>query len=190
MYQTGGTIKETIELVQRHEYVLPAIQREFVWKPEQIQRLFDSLMQGYPFGTFLLWRVEAEEQQPIQVLRLSCATITNGTTRIALRLPLQNRSRHRGARRSAAPHRLEHRALRFDGRQAAGSGGAIPTRFPLRHLYLDLLASTEPNEEGDRYRFEFLTQQQIEQADPSTTCWFKVGDILTMESGPECSLAQ
>ena len=60
MYQTGGTIKETIDLVQRHEYVLPAIQREFVWQPEQIQRLFDSLMQGYPFGTFLLWRVEAE----------------------------------------------------------------------------------------------------------------------------------
>ncbi len=48
MYQTGGTIKEAIELVQRHEYVLPAIQREFVWKPEQIQRLFDSLMQGWP----------------------------------------------------------------------------------------------------------------------------------------------
>ena len=60
MYQTGGTIKETIDLVQRHEYVLPAIQREFVWKPEQIQRLFDSLMQGYPFGTFLLWRVQPE----------------------------------------------------------------------------------------------------------------------------------
>jgi hypothetical protein len=29
--------------------VLPAIQREFVWKPEQIEKLFDSLMQGYPF---------------------------------------------------------------------------------------------------------------------------------------------
>ena len=29
MYQTGGTIKETIELVQKHEYVILAIQREF-----------------------------------------------------------------------------------------------------------------------------------------------------------------
>ena len=37
MYQTGGAIKEAIELVQSHKYVLPAIQREFVWKPEQIQ---------------------------------------------------------------------------------------------------------------------------------------------------------
>jgi len=48
LYQTGETIKSTIEQVQHHEFVLPAIQREFVWKPEQIQRLFDSLMQGIP----------------------------------------------------------------------------------------------------------------------------------------------
>ena len=58
MYQTGGTIKETLQAIQQSKYVLPAIQREFVWKPEQIARLFDSLMQGYPFGTFLFWKVE------------------------------------------------------------------------------------------------------------------------------------
>lgn len=53
MYQTGGTIKETLEAIQQAKYVLPAIQREFVWKPEQIARLFDSLMPSYPFGNFL-----------------------------------------------------------------------------------------------------------------------------------------
>jgi uncharacterized protein with ParB-like and HNH nuclease domain len=58
MYQTGGTIADTLKGVQTNIYVLPAIQREFVWKPEQITRLFDSLMQGYPFGTFLYWKVE------------------------------------------------------------------------------------------------------------------------------------
>src|SRR5258708_14124056 len=59
MSQTGGTIKETLQAIQQSKYVLPAIQREFVWKPEQIERLFDSLMQGYPFGTFLFWKVDA-----------------------------------------------------------------------------------------------------------------------------------
>src|SRR5258708_3257321 len=58
MSQTGGTIKETLQAIQQSKYVLPAIQREFVWKPEQIAKLFDSLMQGYPFGTFLFWKVE------------------------------------------------------------------------------------------------------------------------------------
>ena len=58
MYQTGNTISATLDAVHRHDLVLPAIQREFVWRPEQICRLFDSLMQGYPFGTFLYWRVD------------------------------------------------------------------------------------------------------------------------------------
>src|SRR5690606_28475965 len=42
------------------EYVLPAIQREFVWSPAQIERLFDSIMRGYPIGSFLFWNVERE----------------------------------------------------------------------------------------------------------------------------------
>ena len=60
MYQTGHTIEKTLDQIHRHDLVLPAIQREFVWRPEQIGRLFDSLMQGYPFGTFLYWQVGAE----------------------------------------------------------------------------------------------------------------------------------
>ena len=61
MYQSGLTIKYALEAVSKNLYVLPAIQREFVWKPDQICRLFDSLMQGYPFGTFLFWKVEPEK---------------------------------------------------------------------------------------------------------------------------------
>ena len=48
MYKPGGTIAEALGRIQNKSYVLPAIQREFVWKPEQIERLFDRLMQGYP----------------------------------------------------------------------------------------------------------------------------------------------
>jgi hypothetical protein len=58
MYQTGGSIRDTLQTIQNNRFVLPAIQREFVWSPEQIARLFDSIMQGYPFGTFLFWKVE------------------------------------------------------------------------------------------------------------------------------------
>ncbi|EKF8806106.1 DUF262 domain-containing protein, partial [Enterococcus faecalis] len=41
------TIKNLIKKIDNNEYVLPALQREFVWKPEQIERLFDSIMKGY-----------------------------------------------------------------------------------------------------------------------------------------------
>ena len=46
MYNMGGSIADALRRIQRNEYVLPAIQREFVWWPEQIEMLFDSLMQG------------------------------------------------------------------------------------------------------------------------------------------------
>ena len=60
MYKPGGTIAAALGRIQQNSYVLPAIQREFVWKFEQIERLFDSLMQRYPFGTFLFWKIDPQ----------------------------------------------------------------------------------------------------------------------------------
>ena len=54
------SIKEIIEGIRRNKFLLPAIQREFVWTEEQITNFFDSLMRGYPFGTLLFWRIEPE----------------------------------------------------------------------------------------------------------------------------------
>ncbi|MGO1041101.1 DUF262 domain-containing protein [Clostridioides difficile] len=47
------TIREVIDRIRSNKIYLPAIQRKFVWKSEQIERLFDSIMRGYPIGTFL-----------------------------------------------------------------------------------------------------------------------------------------
>jgi uncharacterized protein with ParB-like and HNH nuclease domain len=57
-FQTPLTIKRVIENIHREKYLLPAIQREFVWGTDQIERLFDSLRQGYPVGSFLFWNVK------------------------------------------------------------------------------------------------------------------------------------
>jgi hypothetical protein len=43
-----------------HEFWLPAIQRKFVWKGDQICELFDSVMREYPIGSFLVWRTKNE----------------------------------------------------------------------------------------------------------------------------------
>jgi hypothetical protein len=39
---------------------LPNIQRPFVWKPEQIYELFDSIMREYPIGTLLVWKTTSD----------------------------------------------------------------------------------------------------------------------------------
>lgn len=60
-YQTALTIAEVINDIHRKKYLLPAIQREFVWNTNQIERLFDSLMRDYPISSFLFWGVDKEK---------------------------------------------------------------------------------------------------------------------------------
>ena len=52
-YQTT-TIAETLNRINKDLFI-PAIQRPFVWLPEDITLLFDSLMRGYPIGGFMFW---------------------------------------------------------------------------------------------------------------------------------------
>jgi uncharacterized protein with ParB-like and HNH nuclease domain len=59
-FETPISVGEAINFINERKYVLPAIQREFVWKPEQSIRLFDSLLTGYPIGSFLFWTVKPE----------------------------------------------------------------------------------------------------------------------------------
>ena len=39
---------------------IPKFQRDFVWNKEQTARLIDSLIKGYPIGTFILWKTKEE----------------------------------------------------------------------------------------------------------------------------------
>jgi hypothetical protein len=41
-------------------YVLPAIQRPYVWKEAQIVKLFDSIMRNYPLGSLMVWRTRKD----------------------------------------------------------------------------------------------------------------------------------
>lgn len=184
MFSPGDTIKETIEAIQKHQYVLPAIQREYVWKPEQIAKLFDSLMQGYPVGTLLLWRVEAANAEkynfydfvrayherdnphcePLPVQRSDLTAVLDGQQRLtAMNIGL------------TGSLSLKDKYKRKNNANA----------YPARKLYLNLIHEQIADEEGAIYRFEFLTQAQIAAADTETNCWFCVADILSMESGPD-----
>jgi hypothetical protein len=39
---------------------LPRFQREFVWDKEQSGRLIDSILKGFPIGTFIFWKTKEE----------------------------------------------------------------------------------------------------------------------------------
>ena len=59
-FQRPITIEKALLRIESREYVLPGIQREFIWSTDQICQLFDSLMRGYPISSFLFWKVDAD----------------------------------------------------------------------------------------------------------------------------------
>ena len=65
-YETAITIKKAVDHIRKRHYVLPSIQREFVWDTGQIETLFDSLMRDYPISTFLFWKVDKKKIKDFQ----------------------------------------------------------------------------------------------------------------------------
>lgn len=45
--------------------LIPDLQRPYVWTPNQVSLLVDSLIRGWPFGTLLMWKVGQGELQSI-----------------------------------------------------------------------------------------------------------------------------
>lgn len=48
-------LEKLIKLVEKKHIAVPEFQRGFVWKNAQVKKLFDSLINQYPVGSFILW---------------------------------------------------------------------------------------------------------------------------------------
>jgi len=48
--------EELVADIKRGYIKLPKFQRDFVWTIEQTAELLDSIIKGYPIGTFILWK--------------------------------------------------------------------------------------------------------------------------------------
>lgn len=182
MYKPGGTIAAALSRIQQTNYVLPAIQREFVWKPEQIERLFDSLMQGYPFGTFLFWKVDPSMSGNFKFYDF----VLNYHQRDAAHCPeLPALHNHAVTAVLDGQQRLTALNIGLRGSMAIKQPNkwwTNPDAFPKRMLRLNLLASLEPDENGIVYDFHFLDDEQA--ARNHETLWFRVPEILGMKNGP------
>src|SRR4051812_22275505 len=64
------TAMEAVEYVAADRFLLPGIQRNFVWRPRQITALFDSILRGYPIGSVLLWRTRPSDHPQLRFRRL------------------------------------------------------------------------------------------------------------------------
>lgn len=48
-------IEQILDKIDENQLFIPAFQREFVWKRDNVKNLIDSLIKDYPIGTMLVW---------------------------------------------------------------------------------------------------------------------------------------
>lgn len=181
-------LKEAMQKITQNEIYLPAIQRKFVWGPDRIENLFDSIMRGYPIGTFLFWFVKAgakdnytfykfiqdfherdrpwNELAPKPDLRDEFIGVLDGQQRLnSMYVALQG----------------SHASRRKHGRWIDDNA------FPQRFLYIDLFYEPHQEEENDvEYEFSFLTIDAAQaQTESGEKFWFRVKDVIGWDTtGP------
>ncbi|GGM40454.1 hypothetical protein GCM10011351_28280 [Paraliobacillus quinghaiensis] len=61
MYQPDPqsiTFSTLIHDIDKGIIKIPQFQRDFVWSKEQSAKLLDSIIKGYPIGTFIVWETD------------------------------------------------------------------------------------------------------------------------------------
>jgi hypothetical protein len=172
-----------LERVHQRQYLLPAIQRRFVWDREQIVRLVDSLMRGYPIGSFLLWDVTPDDARAFRFYdfvthyherdapHAAEAPVPEGRGVVAVldgqqRLTALNIAAY-GTHAEAVPR------LWWNN----------PGKYPVTRLHLNLI--DDRNRLDLTYNLAFMEDARIrdEAARDGADKWFPVGDILDFDNG-------
>lgn len=193
MFVEAQTIVSALDAIKQRQLVLPAIQREFVWQERKITALFDSLMRGYPIGTFLFWLVSDE-------------TVKAHTFYGFLR-EYDPRGNGKFSPRIDHLHVSDSRYAVLDGQQRLtslyiGLSGSHTIKQPRKHwdnpdafrkrfLYLDVkrTGDTPEDDSGDdetgeteQFIFRFRTAEQAQsENDSGKHHWIKVSDALGID---------
>ena len=117
-------------------YWLPNIQRPFVWKEEQIERLYDSILREYPIGTLLVWKTKSKIKRR--------KFIDNYTPTISLS-------------DFYVPQDESQKMLVLDGQQRMQSLfiGLLGS-YSKKELYLNILSGELVAPEDIKYEFKFI----------------------------------
>ncbi|PSQ34209.1 hypothetical protein BRD08_10350, partial [Halobacteriales archaeon SW_10_66_29] len=192
MYDQRVTINDAVRQVQNENYLLPAIQREIVWERDQITDLFDSVLQGYPIGTFLYWDLKDENRDEYTMYGFIKHFIT--TTKY-----VDTDAQTRNSK--VKPDGAGDLKLILDGQQRLSSfyiglKGTYSYKQPYKwyrnesawkrsRLYFNL--TSDPREQLDsggdrqtRYEFKFLPEGDYEGrlVERGEDYWFRTGAIL------------
>ncbi|MDP3177611.1 MAG: DUF262 domain-containing protein, partial [Spirochaetaceae bacterium] len=144
------------------EIYLPHIQRPFVWGEEQVRKLLDSLLRGYPIQTLLFWRTKDE----IKARRF----MDNVQRDVDLHSLYDPHASAEGNSRLFVldgQQRLQGLRTIFDGTIEAENGDR-------REAWIDLVSGHEQDEDGFWYGIRFA------KASPGPT-WYRIANLRQID---------
>jgi uncharacterized protein with ParB-like and HNH nuclease domain len=157
---------------------LPAIQREFVWGPDRIERLFDSIMADFPIGSFLYWRLEEKNKDEWPIYEFI--------------RDFDEEAPHNAPANMAGI--TKDITLVLDGQQRITSL-LVGLRGSYRHfyyrlrkatLYLNVLKAPIPNEDNpEELTYGFAFRESTEPEGDRPQLWYSVGRILDFEDAED-----
>ena len=168
------TLQNARDNINNNIYVLPAIQRDFIWEPEKIECLFDSIMRGYPIGTFLLWKMNREQKDNYRFYKFNDAYV-RGEHQDIINSPLSPTNQYAVL---DGQQRLTSISIALSGSYTfSRRGRTYPQK---RKLYFNLLN----NEENPdiKYEFKFLSNEEIKQ--DKMHYWYLVNNVLIKKNWP------
>lgn len=184
------SIREAILAIQKRDYLLPAIQREFVWGADKTEALFDSLMRGYPVGSFLFWKVAPESSKRYKFYEFMQdfhALNKKHLLPFEIAEPKQLTVVLDGQQRLTS---LTIGLLGYRADKEKGKWANNPAAYPKRRLYLNLAQPYKSDEEVDReFDFRFLTDTEAAIESPEQL-WFPLRDVLQFSGGQDIDMAK
>ncbi|GHQ32385.1 GmrSD restriction endonuclease domain-containing protein [Helicobacter pylori] len=175
-------------------YFLPDIQCEYVWlkkaDEKKIEQLFDSILKGYPIGSFLFWKLQKEdiarsdEQDENKLNFQLYKFIENYDERKPHneKIYIEQISRDDLSIVLDDQQRLTSLYIGLKGTRTLKKKRARndnPSAYEEKRLYLNLKHQPNMDNPEDNYQFEFHAKAP---ANDEKHFWFKVGDILELES--------
>jgi uncharacterized protein with ParB-like and HNH nuclease domain len=167
--------KSVLEVVGEinRKYFLPDIQRNFVWKPEQVYTLFDSIMRDYPISTFLFWKQSGEFLKKEKIKKLEFVKTSKE----------QNKE-------NTETSTAKEYFLVLDGQQRLTSfylvlKGNYIIRNNANDLFFNILSGDEEQEDGILYEFKFFNKNKgvtFIEDNGDKKLWYKVKDIYDLNT--------
>ncbi|GHQ71653.1 hypothetical protein VN1233_10000 [Helicobacter pylori] len=158
---------------------------------KKIEQLFDSILRGYPIGSFLFWKLQKEdiaksdEQDENKLNFQLYQFITNYDERKSHneKIRIEQITRDDLSIVLDGQQRLTSLYIGLKGTRTLKKKRARndnPSAYEEKRLYLNLKHQPNMDNPEDNYQFEFHAKVPTNDKDHF---WFKVGDILELESG-------